>query len=181
MDHAVIQHGEEIVCSEIFANCFTSGDAINLWYMDMPSEFRMMIPTKVGCWDRFKLVMEKRFTVDIGISQMTAKDRCCMPGESYADFGIQKVFLIRRAFAHLVPSAVIAMVKRKLDWEAAAFCTERDSIDNFVSKLIEFDNLRAMKTYSSPQRQPCWSSRAGQGYRDSPSAFAPTNPSGYQS
>jgi hypothetical protein len=111
---------------------------------------------------------------------MTAKDRCCMPGESYADFGIQKVFLIRRAFAHLAPSAVIAMVKRKLDWEAAAFCTERDSIDNFVSELIEFDNLRAMKTYSSAQQQPCWSSRAGQGYRDSPSAFAPTNPSGYQ-
>jgi hypothetical protein len=67
MDHAVIQNGEEIVCPEIFANCFTSGDAINLWYMDMLSEFRMMITTKVGCWDRFKLVMEKRFTMDIGI------------------------------------------------------------------------------------------------------------------
>jgi hypothetical protein len=115
MGHAVVQHGEEIVCPEIFANCFTSGDAIKLWYMDMPSEFRTMITTKIGCWDRFKSVMEKRFTVDIGIRQITAEDRYRMPGESYADFGIQKIFLIRRAFAHLAPSAVIAMVKRKLN------------------------------------------------------------------
>jgi hypothetical protein len=113
MDHAVIQHGEEIVCPEIFANCFTSGDAIKLWYMDMPSEFKLMITTKAGCWERFKSAMEKRFTVDIGMRQMTAEDRCRMPGESYADFGIQKVSLIRRAFAHLAPSAVIAMVHQE--------------------------------------------------------------------
>jgi hypothetical protein len=181
MDHAVVQHGEEIVCPEIFANCFTSGDAIKLWYMDMPSEFRTMITTKVGCWDRFKSVMEKRFTVDIGIRQMAAEDRCRTPGESYADFGLQKVFLIRRAFEHLAPSAVIAMVKRKLDWEAATFCRERDNIDNFVSELIEFDNLKAMKTYSNTQRQPRGIAR-GQGYRDIASAFIPANPSpsGYQ-
>jgi hypothetical protein len=181
MDHAVLQHGEEIVCPEIFANCFTSGDAIKLWYMGMPSEFRTMLTTKVGCWDRFKSVMQKRFTVDIGVRQMAAEDRFRMPGESYADFAIQKVFLIQRAFEHLAPSAVIAMVKRKLDWEAAAFCREMDSIDDFVSELIQFDNLRAMKTYSNAQRQSRqWSPRTGQGYRDSPSAFAPTNPSGYQ-
>jgi hypothetical protein len=181
MDHAVLQHGEEIVCPEIFANCFTSGDAIKLWYMGMPSEFRTMITTKVDCWDRFKSVMQKRFTVDIGVRQMAAEDRSRMPSESYADFAIQKVFLIQRAFEHLAPSAVIAMVKRKLDWEAAAFCREMDSIDDFVSELIQFDNLRAMKTYSNAQRQSRqWSPRTGQGYRDSPSAFAPTNPSGYQ-
>jgi hypothetical protein len=178
MDHAVIQHGEEIVCPEIFANCFTSGDAIKLWYMDMPSEFRTMITTKVGCWDRFKSVMEKRFTVDIGIRQMTAEDRCRMPSESYADFGIQKVFLIRRAFAHLAPSAVIAMVKRKLDWEAAAFCKERDNIDNFVSELIEFDNLRAMKTYSSSQRQSQWNQMTNPTY--GASAYAPPSQSSYE-
>jgi hypothetical protein len=152
MDRAVVHHGEEIVCPKNFANCFTSGDAIKLWYMDMPSEFRTMITTKIGCWDRFKSVMEKCFTMDIGIRQMSAEDRCRVPGESYADFGIQKVSLIRRAFAHLAPSAVIAMVKRKLNWEAAAFCRERNNIDNFVSELIEFDNLMAMKTYSRSQR-----------------------------
>jgi hypothetical protein len=178
MDHAVVQHGEEIVCPEVFANCFTSGDAIKLWYMDMPSEFRTMITTKVGCWDRFKSVMEKRFTVDIGIRQMTVEDRCRTPGESYADFGIQKVFLIRRAFAHLAPSAVIAMVKRKLDWEAAAFCRERDNIDNFVTELIEFDNLRAMKTYSSSQWQSRWNQMTNPTY--GASAYAPPSQSSYE-
>jgi hypothetical protein len=178
MDHAVIQHGEEIVCPEIFANCFTSGDAIKLWYMDMPSEFKLMITTKAGCWERFKSAMEKRFTVDIGMRQMTAEDRCRMPGESYADFGIQKVSLIRRAFAHLAPSAVIAMVKRQLDWEAAAFCRERDNIDNFVSELIEFDNLRAMKTYSSSQWQSRWNQMTNPTY--SASAYAPPNQSSYE-
>jgi hypothetical protein len=174
MDHAVFQHGEEIVCPEIFANCFTSGDAIKLWYMDIPSEFRAMITTKVDRWNRFKSVIQKRFTVDIGMRQMAAKHRVRMPGESYADFAIRKVFLIQRAFEHLAPSAVIAMVKRKLDWEAAAFCRELDSIDDFVSELIQFDNLRAMKTYSNAQKQPRqWSPRTGQGYRDSPPFTSP--------
>jgi hypothetical protein len=35
--------------------------------------------------------------------------------ETYADFAIQKIYLIQRAFAHRAPGATIAMVKQKLD------------------------------------------------------------------
>jgi hypothetical protein len=41
---------------------------------------------------------------------------------------------------------MIAMVKRKLDLDAAQFCREETTVDAFVSELIAYDNLRAMHT-----------------------------------
>jgi hypothetical protein len=151
MDHIILQHGEEIVCPEIFAHCFQSGDAIQLWYMDNDSLWKTVVTTKPGCWGRFKAFIEQRFSVDIGIRQIEAEDRVRHPHESHADFAIQKIFLIRRAFEHLAPSAIIAMVKRKLDWDAAQFCRERKDVNDFVSELMDFDNLRAMQATRQPQ------------------------------
>jgi hypothetical protein len=150
MDHIILQHGDEIVCPEFFAHCFQSGDAMQLWYMDNDSLWKKVVTTKPGCWDRFKAFIEQRFSVDVGRRQIEAEDRTRYPNESYANFAIQKMYLIRRAFEHLAPSAIIAMVKRKLDWEAAQFCRERKDVNNFISELMEFDNLRAMQAMRQP-------------------------------
>jgi hypothetical protein len=150
MDHIILQHGEEIVCPEIFAHCFQSGDAMQLWYMDNDSLWKTVVTTKPGCWSPLKAFIEQRFSVDVGLRQIEAEDRTRYPHESYADFAIQKIFLIRRAFEHLAPSAIIAMVKRKLDWDAAQFCRERKDINDFISELMEFDNLRAMQATRQP-------------------------------
>jgi hypothetical protein len=150
MDHIILQHGEEIVCPEIFAQCFHSGDAIQLWYMDNDSLWKSVVTTKPGCWDRFKAFFEQRFSVDVGLRQIEAEDRTRLPHESYADFAIQKIYLIRRAFEHLAPSGIIAMVKRKLDGDAALFCRERKDVNEFITELMEFDNMRAMQATRQP-------------------------------
>jgi hypothetical protein len=46
---------------------------------------------------------------------------------------------------------MIAMVKCKLDFEAAQFCREKTTIEAFVSELIDYDNPRAMQP---GRRQP---------------------------
>jgi hypothetical protein len=152
MEHTVLQYGdsEEIVCPEIFAHSFLSGDAIKLWYMDLSLPHRKGMTSGPGCWQRFKEEMEHRFSVDVGLRQIKAEDRMRHPDELYADFALQKMYLIRRAFPNLAPSALIAMVKRKLDWEAVSFCRERASVDNFVTELMEYDQLRAMQALQQP-------------------------------
>jgi hypothetical protein len=151
MEHVILQHGEEIVCPEIFAHSFISGDAIKLWYMDLPVPTRKAMTTAPGCWTHFKEHMEHRFSVDVGLRQIEAEDRARYPNESYADFAFQKMYLIRRAFPNLASSAVISMVKRKLDLAAVSFCRERNSVDDFVTELMEFDHLQTMH---APQRPP---------------------------
>jgi hypothetical protein len=174
MDHIILQHGEEIVCPEIFAHCFQSGDAIQLWYMDNDSLWKSVVTTKPGCWDRFKVFFEQHFSVDVGLRQIAAEDRTRLPHESYADFAIQKIYLIRRAFEHLAPSGIIAMVKRKLDGDAVLFCRERKDINEFITELMKFDNVRAMQAARQPpargaqrgQAQPYVPQQAGsRGYR----------------
>jgi hypothetical protein len=150
MEHTVLQYGEEIVCPEIFAHSFLSGDAIKLWYMDLSLPHRKGMTSGPGCWQRFKEEMEHRFSVDVGLRQIEAEDRTRHPDELYADFALQKMYLIRRAFPNLAPSALIAMVKRKLDWEAVSFCRERASVDNFVTELMEYDQLKAMQVLQQP-------------------------------
>jgi hypothetical protein len=151
MDHIVLKHGEEIVCPEIFGHCFQSGDAIKLWYMGLDPDLRKHYTTGPGCWKRFRNVMERRFTADVALRQLAAEDRSRLQGETYAEFAIKKVALIRTSFAHLEEGAMIAMVKRKLDFEAAQFCREKTTVEAFVSELIEYDNLRDMQT---GRRQP---------------------------
>jgi hypothetical protein len=158
MDHVVMQHGEEVVCPEIFSNCFQSGDAIKVWYMGMGSHVIEAFTSGSGCWGRFRKLMEKHFMADISLRQLAAEDRAQLPGEAYAAFALQKVGLIRNAFPHLAQGAMIAMVKRKLDWDAAAFCREKESVDNFVSELMDYDNLRAMQ----PARRQLQAPRSGQ-------------------
>jgi hypothetical protein len=160
MDHIILQHGEEIVCPEIFAHCFQSGDAMQLWYMDNDSLWKQVVTTKPGCWDRFKAFIEQRFSVDVGLRQIAAEDRTRYPHESYADFAIQKIYLIRRAFEHLAPSGIIAMVKRKLDGDAALFCRERKDVNEFITELMEFDNMRAMQATRQPPARGAQRSQA---------------------
>jgi hypothetical protein len=69
MEHIVLQFGEEIVCPEIFAHSFISGDAIKLWYMDLSVPHRKGMTTAPGCWQRFKEEMEHRFSFDVGLRQ----------------------------------------------------------------------------------------------------------------
>jgi hypothetical protein len=118
--------------------------------MDNDSLWKSVVTTGSGCWGRFKAFFEKRFSVDVGLRQIEAEDRARYPHESYADFAIQKIFLIRRAFEHLAPSGIIAMVKRKLDGDATLFCRERKDINEFITELMEFDNLRAMQATRQP-------------------------------
>jgi hypothetical protein len=77
----------------------------------------------------------------VTLRQLAAEDRAQLLGEAYAAFALQKVSLIRNAFPYLAQGAMIAMVKRRLDWDAAAFCREKESVDNFVSELRDYDNL----------------------------------------
>jgi hypothetical protein len=170
MDNAVLQHGEEIVCPEIFANCFQPGDPIKVWYLGTGPDFRRIMTTKPGCWDRFKDVMSTRFSVDISMRQLAAEDRIRLPGEAYAAFALQKISLIQRAFGHMGPGAIIAMVKRKLDPAAASFCREKDGIDKFVAELTDYDNLQAILTV---QRQP-QASRMTQRAYGQPQMYGPT-------
>jgi hypothetical protein len=180
MDHIILQHGEEIVCPEIFAHCFQTGDAIQLWYMDNDSLWKSVVTTKPGCWDCFKAFFEQRFSVDVGLRQIEAEDRTRLPHESYADFAIQKIYLIRRAFEHLAPSGIIAMVKRKLDGDAVLFCRERKDINEFITELMEFDNVRTMQATRQPsargtqrgQAQPYAPQQTGsRGYRQPQAQF----------
>jgi hypothetical protein len=68
MDHIVMPHGEEVVCPEIFSNCFQTGDAIKVWYMGMGSHVIEAFTSGTGCWSRFKKLMEKHFMADISFS-----------------------------------------------------------------------------------------------------------------
>jgi hypothetical protein len=116
MDHIVLKHGEETVCPEIFGHCFQSGDAIKLWYMGLEPDLREKYTTRSGCWKRFRGVMERRLTADVALRQLATEDRSRLPGETYAEFAIKKVAAIPTSFAHLEEGAMIAMVKRKLDF-----------------------------------------------------------------
>jgi hypothetical protein len=145
MDQVALKYGEEIVCPEIFSNCFQAGDAIKLWFMGLESDMRKHYTTGSGCWKRFRGVMERRFTADVATRQLAAEDRKHLPGKTYAAFAIKKLALIRTSFAHLEEAAMIAMVKRKVDFDAAQFCREKMNVEAFVSELIDYDNLRAMQ------------------------------------
>jgi hypothetical protein len=151
MDHIALKYGEEIVCPEIFSHCFQPGDAIKMWYMGLDPDLRDLYTIGSGCWKRFRSAMERRFTADLSLRQLAAADRAGLPGETYAEFAIKKITLIRTSFAHREEGAMIAMVKRKLDWEAAQFCREKMTVEAFVSELIDYDNLRAMQP---GRRQP---------------------------
>jgi hypothetical protein len=154
MDHIVLKHGEEVVCPEIFGHCFQSGDAIKLWFMGLDPDIREHYTSGSGCWKRFRSVMERRFTADVATRQLAAEDRSRLTSETYAEFAIKKLALIKTSFAHLEEAAMIAMVKRKLDFEAAQFCREKSSVEGFVSELIEYDSLRAMQTARYPPQKP---------------------------
>jgi hypothetical protein len=175
MDHIVLKHGEEIVCPEIFGHCFQSGDAIKLWYMGLDPDLRRLYTTGSGCWQRFRNVMERRFTADVGLRQLAAEDRSRLPDETYAEFAIKKVALIRTSFAHLDEGAMIAMVKRKLDWEAARFCREKTTVNAFVSELIEYDNLRDMQTGRRQPQAPTRLTQQGHGQQHAygPQSYPP--------
>jgi hypothetical protein len=153
MDHIILEHNEEIVCPEIFAHCFQSGDPIQLWYMDNDSLWKSVVTTKPGCLGGFKAFFEQRFSVDVGLRQIEPEDRIRYPHKSYANFAIEKIYLIRPAFEHLAPSTIIAMIKRKLDGDAILFCHERKDVNEFITELMEFDNLRAMQATRQPARE----------------------------
>jgi hypothetical protein len=144
MDQIVQKHGEEIVCPEIFGHCFQPGDAIKLWFMGLEPGIREHYTNGSGCWKRFRSAMERRFTADIATRQLAAEDRSRLPSETYAEFAIKKMALIKTWFAYLAEGAIIAMVKRKLDLDVAQFCREETTVDAFVSELIAYDNLRAL-------------------------------------
>jgi hypothetical protein len=110
--------------------------------------------------------MERRFTADVAMRQLAAEDRSRLPSETYAEFAIKKIALIKTSFAHLAEGAMIAMVKRKLDLEAAQFCREETSVDAFVSELIAYDNLR---TLHMGRRQP-------QATRSAPRTYGQSQP-----
>jgi hypothetical protein len=175
MDHIVLKHGEEIVCPEIFGHCFQSADTIKLWYMGLDPDLRRLYTTGSGCWQRFRNVMERRLTADVGLRQLAAEDRSRLPDETYAEFALKKVALIWTSFAHLDEGAMIAMVKRKLDWEAARFCREKTTVNAFVSELIEYDNLRDMQTgRRQPQAPTRWTQQGhGQQHAYGPQSYAP--------
>jgi hypothetical protein len=154
MDHVVLKHGVKVVCPEIFGHCFQSGDAIKLWFMGLDPAIRELYTAGTGCWKRFQSAMERRFTADIAMRQLAAEDRSRLPSETYAEFVIKKLALIKTSFAHLEDAAMIAMVKRKLDFEAAQFCREKSDVEAFVSEIIEYDNLRAMQTSRYPPQEP---------------------------
>jgi hypothetical protein len=141
MDRMVVQYGEEIICPVIFANSFQSDGPFKVWYLGMPSVVRTMITTRPGCWDRFKQLFSKRFLIDVSprLRQLMAEERELRPGVPCATFAIWKIYYMQCADPHLAPGAAIAMVKRELGWEAAAFCRERENIDDFISELTEFD------------------------------------------
>jgi hypothetical protein len=125
LDQVTLKYGEEIVCPEIFSNCFLAGDAMKLWFMGLESNMREYYTTGSGCWKSFRGVMERRFTADVATRQLAAEDRTYLPGETYAEFVIKKLALIKTSFAHLEDAKMIAMVKRKLDFDAAQFAARR--------------------------------------------------------
>jgi hypothetical protein len=88
--------------------------------------------------------MERRFTADVAMRQLATEDRSRLPSETYAEFAIKQITLIKTSFANLAERAMIAMVKRKLDLEGAQFCREETTVNAFVSELIAYDNLRAL-------------------------------------
>jgi hypothetical protein len=142
MDRWVLRDGEEIVCPQICATCFQSDDAVKTWYLGMPSVIRTLITTKPGCWNLFKAFLLMRFLIGDGprLRQLAAEEvRVHRPGVPSATFAVWKIYYIQCADPHLAPGAAIAMVKRELGWEAAAFCRERENIDDFISELTEFD------------------------------------------
>jgi hypothetical protein len=160
MDHIALKYGEEIVCPEIFSHCFQVGDAIKMWYMGLDPDLREYYTTGPGYWKRFRGAMERRFTADISMRQLAAEDRSRLPGETYAEFAIKKITLIRTSFAHLKEGAIIAMVKCKFDFEAAQFCREKETVETFVSELIDYDNLRAMQPGRRQPQGACSAQRA---------------------
>jgi hypothetical protein len=83
MDNVVLQQGEEIVCPEIMANCFESGDAIKVWYLGLGSLVKTFITTEPGCWGLFKKLMKKRFAVNVGLRQRAAVCRPHEPEQRY--------------------------------------------------------------------------------------------------
>jgi hypothetical protein len=177
MDYIIQKHGEEIVCPEIFSHCFQSGDAIKLWFMSLDPGIREHYTTGSGCWKRFRGAMERRFTADIAMRQLAAEDRSRLPSETYAEFAIKKLALIKTSFAHLAEAAMIAMVKRKLDLAAAQFCREETTVDAFVSELIAYDNLRALHT---GRRLPPRSTQQTYSQPYSPAEVRDSGPSRYQ-
>jgi hypothetical protein len=167
MDQIVQKHGAEVVCPEIFAHCFQAGDAIKMWYMGLEPDFRTLYTSGPDCWKRFRSAMERRFTADVSMRQLAAEDRTRLSDETYAEFAIKKIALIRTAFTHLEEGAMIAMVKRKLDFDAARFCREKKSVEAFVSELVDYDNLRAMQ----PGRRQLQATRSTHRTYDQPQTY----------
>jgi hypothetical protein len=152
MDRWVRRDGEEIVCPQIFATCFQSAsdDALKTWYLGMPSVIRTLITTKPGCWNLFKKFLLMRFLIGDGLRlrRLAAEEvRELRPGVPCATFAIWKIYYMQCADPHLAPGAAIAMVKRELGWEAAAFCREQENIDDFISELIEFDKQQLEREF----------------------------------
>jgi hypothetical protein len=163
MDRWVLRDGEEIVCPQIFTTCFESAsdDALKTWYLGMPSVVRTIITTKPGCWDRFKNFLFMRFLIGDGLRlrQLAAEEvRAHRPGVPCATFAIWKIYYMQCDDPHLAPWAAIATVKRALGREAAAFCRERENIDDFISELTEFDEQHREQQAHPPcgEKPLCW-------------------------
>jgi hypothetical protein len=160
MDDEVLQYGQQFVCAKIYAGIFQPYHPWRVEYLGIASRFKTMMTTGPGCWNCLKKLLERRSSLDALAAE--ARDRERLPGETYVDFAVQKIYLVQCVVPNLGVGMAIAMVKRKLDWQDAELCRERVNIDDFISELLECDNRRA-RAAARRQSQAARSSPRGHG------------------
>jgi hypothetical protein len=156
MDHMVTSFGEQTTCPHILPRCFVQGDPIRDWYLTKPDEVHTFVTTDIGCWGRFKTPLRARFKPYLGVLQFETDDYRRKPGESWAEFGIKKYRLLKRAYDGATEANIVLKIKATMDTEVIRSCREKDNIDLFIGELMDFDRTspvssRKLRRYTGGQ------------------------------
>lgn len=143
MDHLVRLWGEKVVCPHIFANCFVQGDIVRNWYTGLGTIWQQAITEDEGCWKRFSAAVRSKWSISEGIRQTKADDRRKNPNETYTEYGMNKIQMLRFAYQDASESSLIQKARRGLDRDADRYCREYSSIDRFYDELVRYDEGEA--------------------------------------
>ncbi|KAL0630472.1 hypothetical protein Q9L58_010682, partial [Maublancomyces gigas] len=147
MDQLIRIWSEKVVCPHIFANCFIQGDIVRNWYAGLGTVWQQAITEDEGCWKRFSAALRSKWSISEGVRQTKADERKKNPNETYTEYIMNKIQLLRFAYPDASESSLIQKARRGLDRDADRYCREYSSIERFYDEIVRYDEGEARNEF----------------------------------
>ena len=89
---------ETVVCPHILRHAFVSNDVIHRWFVNLSGEDHRRYTQERGCWDRMEVEMKTLWGKSNARKQDECDSRCKKPNESYVEYGLKKLAMIKDAY-----------------------------------------------------------------------------------